>query len=167
MPEWARNFLDTPLEERWETDLARLAMYAQLGNVALDRSIYRSDSTGRLDSIVFNWSGIPLTIHHCLAVKRAEGSAPRHNTNSCTEEVISKLDLPEDPTIAVVAAGPHVPRMGRVAARIIKSHYPEADVLMAGPAIVKSANPSIPGGEVARMLWEDQQQLRRNAGLAR
>ncbi len=159
----SRNIADSWIERvqsgkvliQWETDLLRLAAMAQLGSLTPKDSEYNGGKlTDRPHLKEFEWQRMPLFIMHTQAVARQ--GKPRHTTEACMVDWLDTVQPRENAHVAFIGANPHIARMGRSAAAILKTHgRSDIELVLAGPHSVEGLGHSHFLGEIARHLYED------------
>jgi hypothetical protein len=151
------------LEDFWETDMMRLAALRHLGEMSLIRTILRDEidehGAPKLQYMEFDWRGIPLVMHHSLAVPRPMG-LPRSTTENSIKEYADVHQPMLNSRTVLLSAQPHMQRMALSAERTLTS-VGRGDIAVL-PAASRVGNIKEPMylGEIARWLWEEREWIR-------
>ena len=153
---WFRKVQSGEEKLEWETDLLRLAAAVHLGPMTLANVARRDDVNNSLKAYHFDWSGLPVTLTHSLAVPR-KNAAPRHTTESCIMDWVRDYPPAESASVAFIGAQPHLDRMALSALRMFRKVGRDDLQVEIGGSAKPAVKHSIPLGEIARRLWEEQQ----------
>lgn len=146
-----KKMVEDGISPRHETDLLRLTAALQFGGLILKKETKQV--------IEFERDGLPVFVTHTDAVPRAKG-APRHTTEACMADYVKLFTPAQTATVGFIATQPHTERVARSARRALGQQGREDLVLVpGGPNALDGYSHEIFRGEIARLLYEDQQQV--------
>lgn len=163
---WAAKMQSRHVAELSETDGIRIAATQALGSLTLRRIDLRFDrpptpeGPDHLKGYELEWNNIPVSLMHTLAVDRPQGER-RHTTEACVEDWLQRRQPRQHARIGFIAANPHIERMGRATARMLReAGRPDLELVVGGSVAADNLSHNYYLGEIARLLYEDQQDSR-------
>jgi hypothetical protein len=151
---WLKQLRNGDAAIVWETDLLRLEGLAQLNMQPVVPDVVMGHNPNRPHIRSFMWGTHPVELMHTAKVIRPNGSE-RHTTEACIADWVITAEPAENINVAMIAACPHIERMGMSARRILRM-LDRADINLeiGGPAAKSNLNPSRCLGEIGRSLYE-------------
>lgn len=147
-----KKIVNEGVSPRHETDMIRMAAALRLKDLVFKRE------SGNI--IEFDRNGTEVTLIHTKAVSRPNGE-PRHTTEACMVNFVNVMQPLLAARVGFVATNPHTERTTRSAQRII-TNVGRGDVVLepSGPGALDSYEHELYRGEIARLLYEDQLQIK-------
>lgn len=151
---------DVNVNSLWETDLMRLAALRHMGQLTLQKTVFRQNDerseSPKLHYMEFDWQGVPVILNHTLAVPRKMGEA-RSTTEASIQDWLYDHTPRSNAKTVLVGAQPHIQRMELATRRTVSSLGRHDIEIIPAASRVGSIKTSMYLGEIARWLWEEQE----------